>query len=952
MPIFLSCLLALSQTLHAQSPFTLDQTSSNFELGTHLQYIEDPDGVLDFEDAKTLRESGKFLPGENKVLNFGFTKSHYWFYINIQNEVINTPKWVLEVLYPLLDQVEVFYKNEQGELINMLAGDSVPFHFRSFSSQNINFAMTIPYGKNVELYLRTSSEGTVEMPLKIWEEKAYLDQIHDKQLVFGIYYGLLLAMFFYNLMLFISIKDLSYLLCSLYIASYGLFQFSLNGLSLEYIWPLEPHLNNLMVIFFISVGMTFILIFSRSFLKLKNHSIFLDRVLKFFIFYFIVTCTINFYMPYKNIIPIATLGTLISAIFIITSAIYCLYKNFRPAKYFLLSWIALLTGMISYTLKTFSILPSSFFTEYGIQIGSSFEVILLSFALADRIRVITDENHQMQEEANSKLQNQVKERTKALEQQTQHAYEAKAEAEQAALAKSQFLASMSHEIRTPLNGVLGMIELLKTTPLNNEQLEYVSTVHNSGHALVRVINDILDYSKIESGKFDIEHIPLNVSQLLDDCTSIFSFTAMESGVQLYTKIDLDVPDVIISDPTRIKQILINYLSNAFKFTDQGKVVIHISKFSNEGEEDRLRFSVKDTGVGIETSKIPKVFEMFSQADSSTTRQYGGTGLGLAICKKLALLLGGDAHAESELGAGSDFYFEILLTSANKEETLENKKQYSSLEGKKLLIVDPSKTFQETYRFLASSWDMECAICTIEEFQNNKIFEGHQYDAVLLNISTASSVDSIQSIKNNAPNCAIIASTDSPHKELCQKIMESEHLDYLLEKPFTRIQLQKTLLRSLGLTEGVKTYKDRDEVDFSNLHILIAEDNPVNQMVIKGGMKKMKANYHVVNDGLEVVEAFRQNMQQFDLILMDCEMPNLDGYGATKQIRTIEQGSNIAPIKIYALSAHALKEFEDKGRESGMDGYLTKPINKAELINLFMRVSTEKKLKNDQSATDF
>ena len=562
--------------------------------------------------------------------------------------------------------------------------------------------------------------------------------------------------------------------------------------------------------------------------------------------------------------------------------------------------------MIAYTLKSFSILPSNFFTEFGIQIGSSIEVILLSFALADRIRVVTEENNHIQKKTNTEL-----------------------------------LASMSHEIRTPLNGVLGMIELLKSTPLNNEQLEYVLTVRNSGNALVRVINDILDYSKIESGKFDIEKIPFNLSDLLDDCTSIFLFNSIDSGVPLYLNIDSNVPEVIISDPVRIKQIIINYLSNAFKFTKSGKIIIKIESIANN---KKLKFTVSDTGIGIPQNKINRLFEMFSQADSSTTRKYGGTGLGLAICRKLSTLLGGEADVISEEGKGSNFFFSIEKNTPTKDVYEKLKCQLPDLTEQSLLIIDPSDVFCEIHSNLAKSWGMKVEYETSSEQPHSYKINEFKPNIVLLSTSNQDNKNSIKCIKERFPNSTIILTCNSTEKVKTQKVLETEHIDYLLEKPFTRIQLKKVLLRSLGLiTKQSKFKKDNSgDFDFSSLTVLIAEDNPVNQLVIKGMMKKLNITNEVVNDGLQAVENFRENLNRYDLVFMDCEMPNLDGYGATRQIRHIEKDKRIKPTKIVALSAHALKEFEELGRASGMDDYLTKPINKDELLSLLNELKDNKK----------
>ena len=265
--------LAIAFVLLSQlsAAFEVNDRTDSYDISLDISYFEDKNGTLELSDIAQKRALGKFKSGHKKVLNFGFTKSAYWFHIRVNNQDSINHRWILEVLYPLLDQVEVYSIYQNGNVRYQVAGDTIPFHLREHASHSLNYLVELPSHSSVELYMRTQSLGTVEMPVMLWEEKAFIEKDHNTQMVLGIYYGLLMAMILYNLMIYISIRDINYLLCPLYILFYGAFQFALNGLAIEYLWPNNPELNNFMLIMFSCLGMFFILLFSKSFLLLKKH---------------------------------------------------------------------------------------------------------------------------------------------------------------------------------------------------------------------------------------------------------------------------------------------------------------------------------------------------------------------------------------------------------------------------------------------------------------------------------------------------------------------------------------------------------------------------------------------------------------------------------------------------------------------------------------------------------
>jgi diguanylate cyclase len=418
----LCCLLLLVLPGVLQAAVTPQDAQINLQAGRneyvlslHLQYLEDADHTLDLDGARQALQAGRFQGGQTQALNLGFTESAYWFYLRIHNRNSTRNQWVLESLYSIMDQLDVYYRFNDGREQHQQAGDSVMFHQRARAHHNINFGLELAAGETVDVFIRAQTTGAIQMPVMLWSEVAFADKVSTEQIVFGLYYGMLFSLGIYNLLLFLVIRDRNYLLYVFYIASYGLFQMSLNGLAFQYLWPDSPDWNNRSIACLMGIGMFFITLFSHSFLALKNNSPFLSKVFIGFMVVYLGIAAATFVLPYQLVIRTGTLASTFGVLCIMTSAVVCLIKRFRPARYFFVSWAVLLLGMLAYTLKTFSLLPANFITEYAIQIGSVLEVLLLSLALADRIRILQDENQRMQARVNEELEQHVRERTLELE---------------------------------------------------------------------------------------------------------------------------------------------------------------------------------------------------------------------------------------------------------------------------------------------------------------------------------------------------------------------------------------------------------------------------------------------------------------------------------------------------------------------------------------------------------
>jgi len=869
------------------SEFVLHDDIKSVFLTYPVEYFLEPDNAQSVPSVEW-EKSANWSLHEDRPVSLGYDTGVIWLKIPVNNQS-NNSDWRLEYSWPLYSSIAVFYRQENDSQYQQ----PVKVEGHRFPLYPLEFA---PHEQGVIL-LRVTSSDRIFAPLTLYHGYWFDVENNENVLIMMFVVGILLAMSLYNFLLGFKTGDITFLHYSASQTVIAVLVLSMYGIGNQFFWPNSVTWSRNILYISIILMPFWYGIFSLSFLQLDKYApqyAVLIRRLSF--------CWLLMLIGFPFLLGQAFSALLMLLMFTsytinFLAAVHCLRNNALMARYHVAIFGLIIIIAGANMSMVYGYIPRNYFTTHLAAFVSAFEALLFSFALGERMNILRQQNFEMV--ASSRI-------------------------------KSDFLSQMSHEIRTPMNGIIGMSELLSGTELDGQQLHYNRVVRSSGESLLTIVNDILDFSKIEANKMEVETIELSISELLSDIVGGFYSAVKDKGINLYAQVDPLVPDKLIGDPTRIRQIIINLVSNAIKFTPHGYVLITVSLHSIDRRS--VEFSIQDSGVGIPSEAIEKLFFAFTQVDESTTRKYGGTGLGLAICRKLVGLMGGDIDVKSTEGQGSNFFFRIPVI----PEELEVNRPNPFLKKTATVVVWVEGALDD----LLSEYLINFNIKVVRAKNLDEVIS--QFGRSTKTDYLGAVIDRIKIEDSDFEKIKSFIGMDDKNKKLKWLFLTSKASDQIMMGQDSNwIELTRWGLVSryhdylVGNVEvkAVQTAKKFDAPQ-KVLRILCAEDNTVNQLVIKGYVKKLGHELVIANNGEEALEAYTKEEKGYDLLLMDCEMPVMDGFDATRQIRLYEKENNKDATPIIAITAHGFAEQKEKCFSAGMNDHLAKPITMDGLKNKF------------------
>ncbi len=812
----------------------------------------------------------------------------YWFQIEFVNHSSVRASRLLELTHGRLGSLVARLQTADTDREILRTGAGLPVATRGASFPNAVIPLQVEPNGHATLTIYAASKDNMVMSARLWSESGFSAYRLRHEMLVGAGLGALLVLGIYNLVVFLITRAPNYAWLSALLVLIAFWQLVGIGYADLVLWPETPWMTGRVLPAVMPLCLAALIQFSRGFLGVDRTSR-IGRALHVYLFACLGAATLLVCWPMPLLFMPLSVSLIPSLVLLLVYAVVKVRDGDSNARRFAIATSPLIATMA--IAASARIIGSSYETgivQSLILLFSVFMGVMLAIALAQHIQVLSSDRRNAHHAA-------LVAKLRAKES------ELKADiAEQENRAKTSFLATMSHEIRTPMNGILGMAELLRGTALDEQQHYYIATLKRSGEALMNILNDVLDYSKAEAGRMELELMPVDLLELLDDVNVLYREHFRRKSLDFYTYIEPGTPLVFKSDPTRLKQIVGNLVNNAIKFTEHGQVSILVRPHATRAE--CIEFLIQDTGIGIAPDHASQLFDRFKQADSSISRRYGGTGLGLAISKRLIELLGGQIEVSTELNAGTTFTFsmsappiEVAMTTSLDPST-------------RVFLVSDDAALARSIGLVMTRWVDTFVV--LEDIDELEVHMPGKHDRVILD-ETCVEPDS----EIDAANVVWIG-------------------DGFDGKSLARPVLFAQLVRLLRpATDASATGAEQRPLE--DLAVLVAEDNRTNRLVVGKMLNNWGATVHFAENGVEAVEMFGSHANEIDVVLMDCEMPEMDGYSATRHIRTVERSARRESTPIIALTAHAMPEFRRRAQEAGMTDYVTKPIQKSTLLKAML-----------------
>ncbi len=1035
-------ILLFSAAIHAnQNSLIINSETQAQALGPYLKVIIDPEGQKTFDD---IRNSSDWSPVEGDNIIGGFTDAVYWVKFTVKNDQTLIQNWVLEVDYPIIDFIEFYQPDETGEYSKILAGDKYPFHQRPIDYRNIAFPIHSPANTQETFYLRFKTESSMYIALNMLPKNTFSEIMDGKLIIFGFIYGIVFLATIYCLINAVFLRERMYLFIAIGIFGSLGYSMGLNGFAFQYIWPNSLWIQSVVVPFCLNICFGFALLYSREFLALKKISPLFDKTVIALSSFCLLVALLSLVISYSIVIRISTVFAIVMSIAAFIAGAISFFNGNKSARYYLIGWMALFIGAVTFALKSLGLIPSNPFTVWGQEFGFACISIFLTLAQSDhffqakkkheaeqafslnaiknaekkyrslfenamegifqmdlsgrlvnansayagiigcedtdlllaqphkafslaclsdgeqqKFKAILDRDNAISGfETNiqlssgetrwvsisiQKIQNkdgmpmhyegamaditETKKRQRAEKQQRM--------AEASTEAKSLFLANMSHEIRTPMNAIIGFTDLALGRNQDLHLANYLQKIRMASSNLLGIINDILDFSKIEAGKLEIEHTPFSLQEVLSNLTNIVSVNVEAKGLSLDIIVDEDIPDQLVGDPLRIGQVLLNLTNNAIKFTSEGKVTVELELMSLNKRDMSINLigRITDTGIGISAEKLKTLFSSFTQADDSTTRRFGGTGLGLSISKQLIEMMGGEVFVESEPDKGSTFSFTLACNLQDRRQRSNPHFIYHQL-PLNVLVVDDQRVSRELIEkvLLSLGHHVTCvsnAHETINELKQ-KQEQGIPYDMLMADwlMPDIDGITCCEMVKEDPEitNPRMILITGYDQEDAKHKV-KAAGIDAYLLKPLKVAELSKVIedIFTDRRTNQTNNAPVPSDFKFKDLKVLLVEDVKMNQELAIEILFKKHIHVDLANNGQEAVDKVQAN--SYDVVLMDMQMPVMDGCQATESIRSFNHR-----LPIIAMTANAMTGDKNKCLAAGMNDYITKPINPDEMFD--------------------